>query len=163
MYTFTMKKYRENLKIFIERINNKKIIENEVAIGKLSQPIIDKLQQYNIMVETTEIYLSVNAYNHQLRTFKQKKGKTVPINLVEEFYITLNKPHKVFLDVKNVDRIVLLYIDKQEELLFKIVIQPNYKTKKGLVNYILTSGIIKEIDLNNKYYEEVDLEPMVGT
>ena len=158
-----MKKYRENLKIFIERIKNKEIRENEVAIGKLSQPIIDKLQQYNIMVETTEIYLSVNAYNHQLRTFKQKKGKTVPINLVEEFYMTLNKPHKVFLDVKNVDRIVLLYIDKQEELLFKIVIQPNYKTKKGLVNYILTSGIIKEIDLNNKYYEKVDLEPMVGT
>ena len=163
MYTFTMKKYHENLKIFIERIKKKEIIENEVIIGKLSQPIVKKLQQYNVIVETTDIYLSVNAYNHQLRTFKEKKGKTVPINLVEEFYMTLNKPHKVFLDVKNINRIVLLYIDKREEFLFKIVIQPNYKTKKGLVNYILTSGIIKKIDLNNKYYEEVDLEPMVGT
>ena len=163
MYTFTMKKYRENLKIFIERIKKKEIIEKEVAIGELSQPIVEKLQQYNLIVETTEIYLSVNAYNHQLRTFKQKKGKTVPINLVEEFYMTLNNPHKVFLDIKKRDRVVLLYIDKREEILFKIVIQPNYKTKKGLVNYILTSGIIKEIDLNNKYYEEVDLEPMVGT
>lgn len=158
-----MKKYRENLKIFIERIKKKEIIENEIVIGKLSQPIVDKLQKYNLIVETTEIYLSVNAYNHQLRIFKQKKGKTVPMNLVEEFYMTLNKPHKVFLDVKNIDRVVLLYIDKREELLFKIVIQPNYKTKKGLVNYILTSGIIKEIDLKNKYYEEIELEPMVGT
>ena len=163
MYTFTMKKYQENLKIFIERIKKKEIIENEVVIGKLSQPIVQKLQQYNLTVETTDIYLSVNAYNHQLRTFKQKKGKTVPMDLVEEFYMTLNNPHKVFLDVKNRERIVLLYIDKREELLFKIVIQPNYKIKKGLVNYILTSGVIKEIDLNNRYYEEIDLEPMVGT
>ena len=36
MYTFTMKKYHENLKIFIERIKKKEIIENEVIIGKLS-------------------------------------------------------------------------------------------------------------------------------
>ena len=89
MYTFTMKKYQENLKVFIERIKKKEIIENEVVIGELSQPIVKKLQQYNLIVETTEIYLSVNAYNHQLRTFKQKKGKTVPMNLVEEFFLML--------------------------------------------------------------------------
>jgi len=56
-----------------------------------------------------------------------------------------------------------MYTFAQQEFLFKIVIQPNYKTKKGLINNILTSGIIKRIDLNSEYYEEVDLEPMVGT
>jgi hypothetical protein len=76
---------------------------------------------------------------------------------------TLNSPYKVFLDIKNRDRLILIYVDNQHESLFKIVIQPNYKTKKGLINYILTSGVIKKIDLNNKYYEEIDLEPMVGT
>jgi len=54
-------------------------------------------------------------------------------------------------------------VDNQQSFLFKIVIQPNYKTKKGLINNILTSGIIKRIDLNSEYYEEVDLESMVGT
>ena len=158
-----MKKYREKLQLFIERIKSKKIIENEVAIGEFSPPIIEKLQQYKLTLETKEIYLSVNAYNHQLRTFKQNKGKSIPIDWVEEFYITLNSPYKVFLDIKNRDRLILIYVDNQHESLFKIVIQPNYKTKKGLINYILTSGVIKKIDLNNKYYEEIDLEPMVGT
>jgi hypothetical protein len=163
MYTFAMKKYHENLKIFIGHIKKREIIENEVVIGELSLSVIQKLQEYNVIVETKEIYLSVKAYNHQLRTFKQKKNKSVPVNLVEEFYITLNNPHKVFLDIKNRDRIILIYVDNQQEFLFKIVIQPNYKTKKGLINNILTSGIIKRIDLNSEYYEEVDLESMVGT
>jgi len=163
MYTFAMKKYHENLQIFIERIKKREIIENEVVIGELSISVIQKLQEYNVIVETKEIYLSVKAYNHQLRTFKQKKGKSIPVDLVEEFYVTLNNPHKVFLDIKNRDRVILIYVDNQQEFLFKIVIQPNYKTKKGLINNILTSGIIKRIDLNSEYYEEVDLEPMVGT
>ena len=40
MYTFAMKKYRENLKIFIKHIKKKEIIENEVVIGKLSLAVI---------------------------------------------------------------------------------------------------------------------------
>ena len=57
-----MKKYQENLKIFIERIKKKEIIENEVVIGKLSQPIVQKLQQYNLTVEITDIYLNNRYY-----------------------------------------------------------------------------------------------------
>ena len=163
MYNLRMKKYRENLKSFIENIKNREIIENEVAIGELSQPIIEKLLEYNIIVETTKIYLSVKAYNHQLRAFKQKKGKSIPVDLVKEFYYTLNSPYKVFLDVQNIDRVILIYVDREQNFLFKIVIQPNYKTKKGLLNYILTSGVIKTTDLNSRYYEEIDIEPMVGT
>ena len=163
MYNLRMKKYRENLKNFIENIKNREIIENEVAIGELSQPIIEKLLEYNIIVETTKIYLSVKAYNHQLRAFKQKKGKSIPVDLVKEFYHTLNSPYKVFLDVQNIDRVILIYVDREQNFLFKIVIQPNYKTKKGLLNYILTSGVIKTTDLNSRYYEEIDIEPMVGT
>ena len=53
----------------------REIIDNEVVIGELSISVIQKLQEYNVIVETKEIYLSVKAYNHQLRTFKQKKGK----------------------------------------------------------------------------------------
>jgi len=163
MYNSSMKKYHENLKNFIERIKNRQIIENEVAIGELSKPIIKKLLEYDVTVDTTKIYLSVKAYNHQLREFKQKKGKSIPIDLVEKFYLTLNRPYRVFLDIKNKDRVILIYVDREQDFLFKIVIQPNYKTKKGLLNYILTSGIIKAIDLNSKYYKEIDIEPMVGT
>jgi len=37
----------------------------------------------------------------------------------------------------------------------KIVIQPNYSSKLGNINAIITAGIVYEDTLKSKYYEEI--------
>jgi len=49
----------------------------------------------------------------------------------------------------------LIYVDSSNELLFKIVIQPNYSSKLGNINAIVTAGIVYEDTLKSKYYEEI--------
>jgi len=49
----------------------------------------------------------------------------------------------------------LIYVDSSNELLFKIVIQPNYSSKLGNINTIVTVGIVYEDTLKSKYYEEI--------
>jgi len=150
-----MNKYQNNLKKFISNIRNKTIYENETVVGEIDSNIIEFLEKRGIVLETTQIYLSVKAYNHMLRDFKIKKGKAISEEIVIEIDKTLNNPYKIFFDTEK-ERLNLIYIDKKNSTIFKIIVNPNYKTKKGYINSIITAGIIEERNLKSKFYELIN-------
>ena len=69
-------------------------------------------------------------------------------------YKSLHSPHKVIFDTQK-KHCNLIYIDSSYELLFKIVVQPNYSSKLGSINTIVIAGIIYEETLKSKYYEVI--------
>ena len=150
----TMEKYKESLEKFIYNIQNRTISENEVIVGELNSQVISFLESKSITVTTKYIYLSVRAYKHILRDFKKKLGKAVPNEVVNDMYKTLYSPYKIFFDTQK-KHCNLIYVDTNNKLLFKIVIQPNYTSKLGTINSIITAGIIDKSSLNDKYYEEI--------
>ncbi len=149
-----MEKYKENLEEFIANIQNRTITKNEVIVGELSSKVVLFLESKSIEVSSKYIYLSVKAYKHILRDFKKKLGKAIPDEVIKEIYKSLDSPHKVIFDTQK-KHCNLIYIDSNYELLFKIVVQPNYSSKLGSINTIVTAGIIYEDTLKSKYYEVI--------
>ena len=149
-----MEKYKNNLEEFITNIQNKTISKNEVIIGELSNQVVLFLKSKSIVVSTQYIYLSVRAYKHILRDFKKKLGKSIPYEVMEGIYKNLHSPYKILFDTQK-KHCNLIYVDSNSELLFKIVVQPNYSSKLGNINAIVTAGIIYEDTLKSRYYEEI--------
>jgi len=147
--------YKQNLEKFIESIENNNITQNEVIVGHFDDIVISFLEKKGIIVENREILLSVKGYKHAQRDFKHKLNKAIPKEIMNEIYLSLHKPTKIIFDNQK-NKLNLLYIDKNEGILFKIVVKPNYiLSKKRKVNYVLTAGIIKEIDIIADFYENV--------
>ena len=119
-----MEKYKNNLEEFISNIQNNTISKNEVIVGKLSKQVLIFLESKSIIVSTEYIYLSVRSYKHILRDFKKKLGKAIPYEVMKGIYKSLDSPYKIFFDSEK-NHCNLIYIDSENELLFKIVIQPN--------------------------------------
>jgi len=149
-----MEKYKNNLEEFISNIQRNTIVKNEVIVGELSNQVVLFLKSKSIIISTPYIYLSVRAYKHIFRDFKKKLGKAVPYKVMNGIYKSLYSPHKIFFDTQK-KHCNLIYIDSSNELLFKIVIQPNYSSKLGNINTIVTAGIVYEDTLKSKYYEEI--------
>ena len=149
-----MQDLKNNLEEFIANIENSTISKNEIVIGFLSDEVIKFLALVSIVVETKEIYLSVKAYNHIQRDFKKRLKKSIPKELILNLHKSFNAPYKIFFDSEK-KHCNLIYVDKENELLFKVVVHPNYQTKVGVVNTILTAGIIDESALKSKFYKEI--------
>jgi len=120
----------------------------------LDDDVLEFLKQKGISVDDKQVYLSVGRYKHLLRDVKKQAGKAIPNEIGKELYKSINNPYNIYFDNKK-EKLNLIYIDKKQGSFFKIIIQPNYKTKKGYKNYILTAGIIKEKDLNDKFLEKL--------
>ncbi len=146
--------YAANLKKFIQDIQQNTIIRNEVAIGTLSDPIRNKLLDYGVKIESREIFLSVKAYNHMLRDIKVKRGKSVSHEMIENFSSTLENPEAVYIDAAK-HRINLVYLGHQWDILYKIVVKPNYRRGKRVCNAIITSGLIKEGDMKHTMFKKI--------
>ena len=107
-----------------------------------------------IIVETKEIYLSVKAYKHIQRDFKKRLKKSVSKEVMLNLYRSFEMPYKIFFDSEK-KHCNLIYVDRENELLFKVVVQPNYSSKKGNINMVITAGIIDESALKSKFYKEI--------
>ena len=153
-YNSGMEKYKQELQIFVSNIKNKTISKNEVAIGKIDNDVKDFLHNKSIVVETDEIFISVKHYNHALRDFKKSIGKAVPETVMNEVYNSINNPKNIYFNT-DTNKLNLLYIDNAKDIVFKVVVKPNYKTKKGYKNYILSAGIIQLSDLKKKNYIKI--------
>ena len=149
-----MQDLKEKIELFIANIENNNISQNEIIIGFLSDEVIEFLASVSIVVETKEIYLSVKAYKHIQRDFKKRLKKSIPKELMFNLHNSFHAPYKVFYDSEK-KHCNLIYVDKENELLFKVVVHPNYQTKVGVVNTILTAGIIDESALKSKFYKEI--------
>ncbi len=149
-----MEKYKKNLEEFISNIQNQTITKNEIIVGELSSEVIFFLKSKSIEVSSKYIYLTVRAYKHILRDFKKKLGKAIPDERIKEIYKSLHSPHKIIFDNQK-KHCNLIYIDSNYKLLFKIVVQPNYSSKFGSINTVITAGIIYEDTLKSKYYEVI--------
>jgi hypothetical protein len=145
---------KNNLEKFIANIENCTISKNEIVIGFLSHDVIEFLTSASIVVETKEIYLSVKAYKHIQRDFKKRLKKSVSKELMLNLYRSFEMPYKIFFDSEK-KHCNLIYVDRENELLFKIVVQPNYIAKKGIINTVITAGIIDESALKSKFYKEI--------
>ena len=149
-----MQDLKNNLEEFISNIENSSIYQNEIVIGFLSHEVIAFLASVSIVVETKEIYLSVKAYKHIQRDFKKKLKKSVSKEVMLNLYRSLETPYKIFFDSEK-QHCNLIYIDRENESLFKVVVQPNYITKKGIINTVITAGIIDESALKSKFYKKI--------
>ena len=149
-----MQDLKSNLKEFISNIENNIISKNEIVIGFLSHEVIEFLASVSIIVETKEIYLSVKAYKHIQRDFKKRLKKSVSKEVMLNLYRSFELPYKIFFDSEK-KHCNLIYVDRENELLFKVVVQPNYIAKKGIINMIITAGIIDESALKSKFYKEI--------
>ncbi len=149
-----MQDLKEKLELFIANIEDNNISKNEIVIGFLSDEVIKFLSSVSIVVETKEIYLSVKAYKHIQRDFKKRLKKSIPQGLMLNLHKSFHTPYKVFYDSEK-KHCNLIYVDKENELLFKVVVHPNYQTKVGVVNTILTAGIIDESALKSKFYKKI--------
>ena len=145
---------KNRLEIFIHNIEHSNISQNEIIVGVLSDEVIKFLASVSIVVETKEIYLSVKAYKHIQRDFKKRLKKSISKELMLNLHKSFDTPYKIFFDSEK-KHCNLIYIDKENELLFKVVVHPNYQTKTGIINMILTAGIIDESVFKSKFYIEV--------
>jgi len=145
---------KSNLKEFIFNIENSTISKNEIVIGFLSHEVIEFLASISIVVESREIYLSVKAYKHIQRDFKKRLKKSVSKEVMLNLYRSFEMPYKIFFDSEK-KHCNLIYVDRENELLFKVVVQPNYSSKKGNINMVITAGIIDESALKSKFYKEI--------
>ena len=149
-----MQDLKSNLKEFIFNIENSTISKNEIVIGFLSHEVIEFLASISIVVESREIYLSVKAYKHIQRDFKKRLKKSVSKEVMLNLYRSFEMPYKIFFDSEK-KHCNLIYVDRENELLFKVVVQPNYSSKKGNINMVITAGIIDESALKSKFYKEI--------
>ncbi len=149
-----MQDLKNNLEEFISSIESSTISKNEIVIGFLSHEVIEFLASISILVETKEIYLSVKAYKHIQRDFKKRLKKSVSKEVMLNLYRSLEMPYKIFFDNEK-KHCNLIYVDRENESLFKVVVQPNYITKKGIINTVITAGIIDESNLKSKFYKEI--------
>ena len=149
-----MQGLKNNLEEFISNIESSTISKNEIVIGFLSHEIIKFLASVSISVNTKEIYLSVKAYKHIQRDFKKRLKKSVPKEVMLNLYRSFELPYKIFFDSEK-KHCNLIYVDRENELLFKVVVQPNYSSKKGNINMVITAGIIDESALKSKFYKEI--------
>lgn len=145
---------KNRLEIFIHNIEHSNISQNEIIVGVLSDEVIKFLASVSIVVKTKEIYLSVKAYKHIQRDFKKRLKKSISKELMLNLHKSFDTPYKIFFDSET-KHCNLVYIDKENGLLFKVVVHPNYQTKAGVVNTILTAGIIEENALKSKFYKEI--------
>ena len=149
-----MQDLKNNLEEFISNIENSSIYQNEIVIGFLSHEVIEFLASISIVVESREIYLSVKAYKHIQRDFKKRLKKSVSKEVMLNLYRSFEMPYKIFFDSEK-KHCNLIYVDRENELLFKVVVQPNYVAKKGIINTVITAGIIDESALKSKFYKEI--------
>ena len=149
-----MQDLKNRLELFIDDIEKSNISQNEIVIGFLSYEVIAFLASVFIVVETKEIYLSVKAYKHIQRDFKKRLKKSISKELMLNLHKSFNTPYKIFFDSEK-KHCNLIYVDKENELLFKVVVHPNYQTKTGVINTILTAGIIDESVFKSKFYKEI--------
>jgi len=145
---------KNKLEVFICDIENNNISKNEIVIGFLSDEVIKFLASVSIVVENKEIYLSVKGYKHIQRDFKKRLKKSIPKELMLNLHKSFQTPYKIFFDSEK-KHCNLIYVDKENELLFKVVVHPNYDTKIGVINMILTAGIIDESALKSKFYKKI--------
>jgi len=145
---------KNNLEEFIANIENSTISKNEIVIGFLTDEVIAFLASVSIGVQTKEIYLSVKAYKHIQRDFKKRLKKSVSKEVMLNLYRSFEMPYKIFFDSEK-KHCNLIYVDRENELLFKVVVQPNYIAKKGVINTVITAGIIDESALKSKFYKEI--------
>jgi len=145
---------KNKLEVFIYDIENNNISQNEIVIGFLNDEVIKYLTSVSIVVESKEIYLSVKAYKHIQRDFKKRLKKSIPKELMLNLHKSFETPYKIFFDSEK-KHCNLIYVDKENELLFKVVVHPNYHTKIGVINTVLTAGIIDESVLKSKFYKEI--------
>ena len=149
-----MQDLKNNLEKFISNIENSSISQNEIIIGFLSDEVVDFLASVFILVESKEIYLSVKAYKHIQRDFKKRLKKSVSKEVMLNLYRNFEMPYKIFFD-REKKHCNLIYVDRENELLFKVVVQPNYVSKMGVTNMVITAGIINESVLNSRFYKEI--------
>ena len=144
----------KNLKKFIDDIEHNTISKNEVIVGRLNDKVVDFLSTVSIEVQTVDIYLSVKSYKHMQRDLKKRLNKSVPKEVIYNIFTSFKMPYKVFFDTEK-KHCNLIYIDKKDEIYFKIVVQPNYMSKIGKINMILTAGIIDRNVMKSKFYKDI--------
>lgn len=148
--------YGKDLNTFIDNIENKKIVQNSVIIGKISSTIQTFLKHNGITLHNRDISLEVGRYYHILN--KVQKETQLSKELIRSFNQTVAQPKQIFFDTLQ-KHINLIYVDIHDGRSYKVVIQPNYHLKKEIyTNEIVSAGYIEEYDLFSKYYEEIDIK-----
>ncbi len=84
---------------------------------------------------------------------KIRLGKAAPDEVILDMYRILHSRSVIKYDQKKKN--ILYFSNLEKDKWVKIVVQPNYKTGKTVKNYILTAGLVKEANLNDKFYEDI--------
>ncbi len=152
-YNSSMTARKKDLAKFLEEVKTNNIKRNDVHIAYFSDNVIAKLKEENVFINSNEIHLSVSKYRHIVRDVKIRLGKAAPDEVILDMYRILHSRSVIKYDQKKKN--ILYFSNLEKDKWVKIVVQPNYKTGKTVKNYILTAGLVKEANLNDKFYEDI--------
>ena len=150
-----------DLKLMLYEIKQRKKLTNDkLVIGTLSDETIKFLQDRKIPIHTKEIYITHKGLSHLSREHKKQRGA----GLNEEDIITIpyiiKEPLALYFDDKKA-KLNLIYCEKSSSCnkIIKIVIDTKgYYKKIGKITLVKTSGYIEKANLRGyiKIYGDIE-------
>ena len=143
-----------DIKQMLEEIKNKrKLTKSKIAVGELSDNIIEFLKNRNVSIHTKEIYLTHKGLSHFARDSKRKRGAGLSEEDILKIPEILKYPSAVFFE-KTKQKFNLLYCDDKNKKYIKIVVDTKgYEKRKIPITLIKTAGYINSSDMKNPDFE----------
>ena len=117
-------------------------------VGIIPDHVLNDKSVHALIPVNNEIHVSDHQLRHSVRIEKDKRGATLPIDIIQDLPSKL-KEASWFYDKKH-KNICAVFDIKENDMTGKSVISINFLKGKARRNSIVTSGSIKPEDMNNK-------------
>lgn len=124
-------------------------------VSKLPLHVFQDMRRKGIGLKSDHIFLPDNTVLKYRDHKKSEKGASLPF---KEFWKLVNiagKPKGIYIDTKQKNLIYVFASRHEKGKFVKMVVQPNYKFKRQVVNVITSIGVVNKVEMTHIQFKKV--------
>lgn len=144
----------------VQRFVNKTLLDGKPRgraqfISSLPLDVFQDMSRKGIRLKSDHIFLLDNTVLKYRDHKKSLKNASLPF---KEFWKLVNiatKPKNIYIDTKQKNLVYVFASKSHKGKVIKMIIQPNYKFKKRVINMITSIGVVGKIEMTHPQYIKV--------
>lgn len=144
---------KEKVKSFTSKTLSEGIVRNHTTIlGKLPEFVKNRISnlQNDFVMLTDKTILKYKTHP------KINKGSSLQLSKFDILPEIIINPDNIYIDKSNSDKISYAFTrNYSDDMVIKVIVQPNYKLGKMIINNAKSIGVVKAHHMNESYYTKI--------
>lgn len=150
------RRYTNDLHDFADRVLRTGKAKGSIYIfGKTSKAYLNDLKKRGVVVKSEAAAITDKTILKYRKHPKKEKGATVSFNRMIMVERAVKKPKNVYIDTNRNRLIYVTSVKYEKNKVLKVVIEPNQKIGKRYFNKVVSIGVVKKDNMNDKHYYKI--------